>query len=396
MKILTFGCRLNSFESALIKQAAGEDLEDVILVNTCAVTAEAERQCRQAIRQAHRAHPQMRIVVAGCAAQLHPERFAAMPEVARVLGNHEKLTREALLSEAAVLVGDPAAPADVPLLTDFEGRTRALLQIQQGCDHACTFCIVPQARGKNRGLPAQQVLKQARIFVDNGFSELVLTGVDITSYPFGFDALVERLATEVKGLKRLRFGSLDPAGISERFVRLFGELPVIMPHLHFSMQAGDDLILKRMGRRHTAERALRLIETLKNRREDVAVGADIIAGFPTETEEQFARSLAFIREAGVTHVHAFPFSPRPGTPAAKMPLPPQAVRAQRARLLRAAGEQVRAAFMEKMIGKTLNVLIERDGMGYSENYLSVQTQESQAGKIVAVKIKQRENDVLGV
>ena len=232
MKTITFGCRINTYESALINQIAG-DLDNVIVVNTCAVTAEAERQCRQTIRKLRKENPDARIIVTGCAAQLHPEVYAQMPEVDRVIGNREKITREALIGDEKVLVGEVAdAVFDIPIVTDFEGRTRAFIQVQQGCNHACTFCIVRQVRGRNKGILPEQVITQARTFVENGYSELVLTGIDVTSYPYGFSDLVERVVKEVSGLKRLRLGSVDPAGVDDRLIDLFGRYDVLMPHMH--------------------------------------------------------------------------------------------------------------------------------------------------------------------
>ncbi|MGN1063380.1 MAG: radical SAM protein, partial [Alphaproteobacteria bacterium] len=248
MQVVTFGCRLNTFESAVIEKLVGDDLPNVILFNTCAVTGEAERQVRQAIRKTRREHPRARIIVAGCAAQLHPEVYAAMPEVDRVLGNHEKLSRDALLGEEKIMA-DPMTVAgpDIPIVSDFEGKAKAFLQIQQGCDYACTFCVVSQIRGANRGLAPDKVIHQAREFVKNGYPELIITGVDVTAYPDGFCKIVRRLLREVDGLKRLRFGSLDPAALDDEFVSLMGAEERLMPHLHLSVQSGDNLILKRMG-----------------------------------------------------------------------------------------------------------------------------------------------------
>lgn len=398
MKILTFGCRLNTFESTLIHKI-GADMDDVIVVNTCAVTGEAERQCRQAIRKAHRDFPDMKIVVTGCGAQLHPETYAAMPEVTRVLGNREKLTREALYNTNKLMVGDiNAYPKswELPIVTDFEGRTRAFLQIQQGCDHACTFCIVRQARGHNTGLPPQKVIEQARTFIENGFSEIVLTGVDITSYPYGFNALVRRILTELPDLKRLRFGSIDPACVDDELMSLFDEFPALMPHLHLSIQAGDNLVLKRMGRRHTQEQVIDFCQKLKKIRPEMVFGADFITGFPTETESQFLNTIHLVREAGITLLHVFPYSIRPGTPAAKMPMVDGTVRKERATRLRTVGLQLEENFLDSLIGQTKNVLIEKEGQGYTDNYLKVNVlnAKNQIGHIIPVHIQQRRNNEL--
>lgn len=396
MQIITFGCRLNTFESAVMKQLVQNDLDDVILIHTCAVTAEAERQCRQAIRQTARKNPNKKIVVTGCAAQLHPWEFANMPEVSRVLGNAEKLTRQALLSSEPVLVGDLSEGIDnPPIISDFEGRTRAFLQIQQGCQNACTFCIVHVARGKNRGLVPEQVIEQARVFVAAGFSEIVLTGVDVASYPYGLCKLTKRLLSEVDGLKRLRFGSLDPAGVGDEFLDLMAGYPALMPSVHLSVQAGDNLILKRMARRHTFEQVVDFSEKLRQVNPLATLGADFIAGFPTETPQQFQRTLDLIQAAAITHVHVFPYSARTGTPAAKMPMIPKADRIIRANQARTLGAAIQNEWMQKMIGQTVSVLIEKNKSGYTENYLPVDLSWSeQTGKIVTGVVKEVYKNVL--
>lgn len=396
MKIMTFGCRLNTFESTIIQKIA-EGLEDIFVINTCAVTGEAERQCRQAIRKIHREFPQMKIVVTGCGAQLHPEEYACMPEVFRVLGNREKLTKEALFASEKVMVGDlKNANFDLPTISDFEGRSRAFLQIQQGCDHRCTFCIVHTARGKNKGLSIKQVITQAQQFVENGFLELVLTGVDITSYPAGFNQLLKELLKQVAGLKRLRLGSIDPACLDDEFIDLVGKSKVLMPHLHLSIQAGDNLILKRMGRRHTHEQVVRACERLKQIRPEIVFGADFITGFPTETNDQFEQTIRLVQKSGLTHLHVFPYSIRPGTPAAKMPMVDQALRKERAAQLRKVGEEQLIKLLDTQIGKVMPVLIEKDGYGYTENYLKVKTDSLETGKIILVEIKERnQNELVG-
>lgn len=397
MKVITFGCRLNAFETRLIEKI-GADLNDVIVVNTCAVTGEAERQCRQAIRKAYRENPTAKIIVTGCAAQLNPEVYAAMPEVFRVLGNREKLTRTAYETTEKVCVGDVDL-FDFEVLkpvTDFEGHTRAFLQIQQGCNHACTFCIVHQARGRNKGLPPEKVLEQARLFVENGFSEIVLTGVDIASYPQGFNRLVRLIAEKVSGLKRLRFGSLDPTALDKEFIDLMGTYAVLQPHLHLSVQSGDDLILKRMGRRHTAEQVLKACQALRAVRPDIVFGADFITGFPTETEEQALQTEAFVTEANITQLHVFPYSARPGTPAAKMPAVEIGVRKERAARLRQTGLKLEQKLLDKTVGTVHPVLIEKNGSGYTDNYLKVHTSSTSEGKIEQVLITKRiENELVG-
>lgn len=400
MKIITFGCRLNIFESAAIEKLVGSDLPNVILFNTCAVTGEAERQLRQAIRKAKRENPNDRIYVAGCAAQLHPELYASMPEVDRVLGNREKLSKMALLGVEKNLVApmntvQKEELIDVPVISDFSGKTKAFLQIQQGCDHACTFCVVHHIRGKNTGLHPDTVIHQAKTFVQNGYRELILTGVDLAAYPYGFCALVRRLLSEVVGLERLRFGSLDPAVLSDEFIALMASDKRLMPHLHLSIQAGDDLILKRMGRRHTKHDVLMITDKLRHVCPDVVFGADFIAGFPTETDKQFDETMDLVKRANITHLHVFPYSERDGTPAAKMPQVPVPVRKERAKKLRDLGDIQMKELLDKTVGKTISVLVEQPLEGTSENYLKVRFETPQAvGQIIDVVITKRENDGL--
>ena len=372
MKIITFGCRINTYESALINQIAG-DLDNVIVVNTCAVTGEAERQCRQTIRKLRKENPNDLIIVTGCAAQLHPEIYAEMPEVDRVIGNREKITREALMSKEKVLVGEVTNESfDIPIVTDFEGRTRAFIQVQQGCDHACTFCVVRQVRGRNKGIPAEQVVKQAQTFVDNGYSELVLTGIDVTSYPYGFSDLVEKVVKEVSGLKRLRFGSLDPAGVDDKLIDLFARYDVLMPHIHLSVQSGDNLILRRMGRRHRREDVINLAQKLRSVRPDFVLGSDFITGFPTETKTMFENTIDLVREAQIILLHVFPFSVRPGTPSAKMEMVDVHERRERARQLRETGKELLNNYLAAQVGKKAKVLVEKDGHGFNEHYIPTQ------------------------
>lgn len=396
MKILSFGCRLNTFESKVIEELLARE-DDVFVINTCAVTHEAERQCCQAIRRAAKENPNMKIIVTGCAAQLNPKKYAEMPEVYKVVGNIEKLSRSCLLTGDKIQVQDiTKADFDVPVVADFDGRTRAFLQIQQGCSHNCTFCIVKHARGKNRGLLIEDVISEANRFVDKGYLELVLTGVDIASYPYGFNRLLKEIATKVKGLKRLRLGSIDPACMDEEFISILSDYEVLMPHLHLSMQAGDNLILKRMGRRHNFEEVLHACQKLKENRKDFIFGADFITGFPTETEEMFLNTVRFVEEANITHLHVFPYSVRPETPAAKMPMIDMAERRRRAGLLRALGDKLHSACLDSYIGKGLSVLIEKNQTGYSENYLKVKTNSTVTGQIVPVVIVGRnENELVG-
>lgn len=396
MKILSFGCRLNTFESKIIERLIS-DREDIFVVNTCAVTSEAERQCRQTIRRISRENPLMKIVVTGCAAQLNPTIYADMPEVYKVVGNLEKLDREKLLFGPKIQVSDLSkAKQVVPIVSDFESRTRAFLQIQQGCSHACTFCIVHTARGKNKGLEPDLVIQEAKSFVDKGFLELVLTGVDIASYPYGLNDLLKRILKEVNGLKRLRLGSFDPALMTDEFIDIFADNEVMMPHLHLSMQSGDDMILKRMGRRHLSRPVIEACQKLISKRKDFVFGADIIAGFPTETKEMFYNTINFVKEAPISLLHVFPYSVRPSTPAAKMPMIEMHERKERAAQLREVGNRLLAVKLEEYVGKRMNVLVEKNGVGYSENYLKVKTNYDKTGDVVSVLItKRNENELVG-
>jgi threonylcarbamoyladenosine tRNA methylthiotransferase MtaB len=375
-EIITFGCRLNSFESEVMRRhAAGRD--DIVVVHTCAVTAEAERQARQAIRKARRERPEARIVVTGCAAQIDPERFAAMPEVDHVLGNGEKLRGDAWRGLGArVAVGDiMTARETAPHLVDgLDGRTRAFVQVQQGCDHRCTFCVIPYGRGNSRSLPVGAIVEQVRALVARGYREVVLTGVDISS--FGRDlpgqptlgALIRRLLALVPDLERLRLSSIDPAEVDGELLALVASEPRLMPHLHLSVQAGDDLILKRMKRRHLRGDVIALCDRLRNLRPDIAFGADVIAGFPTEDEAMFRRTLDLVDEAGLTFLHVFPYSARPGTPAARMPQVAKEIRRERAARLRAKGEAALERFLAREVGRRRRLLVEREGRGHTEHF----------------------------
>ena len=375
-KIITFGCRLNAFESEVIRRAAtSAGLGDAIIVNTCAVTAEAERQARQAIRRARREHPESTIIVTGCAAEIAPERYAALPEVDRVLGNQAKLQAQSYLPEGA-------SPAELEetashFIDALEGKTRAFLQVQQGCDHRCTFCIIPYARGPSRSVPMGLIADQARRLVAAGYREIVLTGVDLTAYGADLPGapslgqMVRRLLTAVPALERLRLSSLDPAEIDAELWRVLAEEKRLMPHLHLSLQAGDDLILKRMKRRHSRAEAVAVARPARALRHEVALGADLIAGFPTETEDMFRGSLDLIAECELAFVHVFPYSSRPGTPAARMPPLPDPVVKERATRLRAAGDAALAAELASRVGGETDVLIERPGRGRTEFYATV-------------------------
>jgi threonylcarbamoyladenosine tRNA methylthiotransferase MtaB len=394
--VVTLGCRLNAFESEVIRCEANAAGLDAVIVNTCAVTAEAVRQARQTIRKLHRRHPGRRIIVTGCAAQLSPQTFADMPEVDRVLGNTEKLDRAHLAGD-----GRPVVVSDVMMLRQtaahlvdgFEGRARAFVEVQQGCDHRCTFCIIPFARGPNRSVPLSLVAARTRQLVENGYREIVLTGVDICSW--GADlpgrptlgALVAEVLASVPELPRLRLSTLDPAAIDERLLRVLAEEPRLMPHLHLSLQAMDDLVLKRMKRRHGRADALTVVARARAARPDVVFGADLIAGFPTESEAMFANTLAGAEELGLTYLHVFPYSPRPGTPAARMPQVPDPIRRERAARLRDAGVRTRGRYFASRVGTTAEVLVEKPDTGRCAWYAPVSLGfAAEPGTLLSVRI----------
>ena len=381
LDVITLGCRLNAFESEVIRrEAAAAGLEDAVIVNTCAVTAEAERQARQAIRRARRARPHARLIVTGCAAQIAPERYAGMAEVDQVLGNLAKLKAESYRAPGArVTVDDIMAVRETAahLVEGFEGRARAFVEVQQGCDHRCTFCVIPFGRGNNRSVPVGEVVAQTRTLVERGYREIVLTGVDISGYGVdlpgkpGLGQLARRLLKMVPELSRLRLSSLDPAEFDDDLWRLLAEDPRLMPHSHLSIQAGDDLILKRMKRRHSRAQALEVARRARTLRPDIVLGADLIAGFPTEDTAMFERSLAFVEEAGLDLLHVFPFSPREGTPAARMPQVPKPLIRERAMRLRVAGKARLARTLDRFVGGTVAALVEKSGFGRSQHYLPV-------------------------
>lgn len=408
-RVLTFGCRLNSYESEVIKDhalAAGES--DVTYVNTCAVTAEAERQARQAIRKARRDHPDHRIVVTGCSAQLHPDVYAQMPEVDAVLGNTEKLekTTYGLDGAEAVRVNDIMSVTETAnhLISGMDGRARAFIQVQNGCDHRCTFCIIPYARGNSRSVGIGAITDQVRTLVANGYNEVVLTGVDLTSYGHDLPGtpslghMVRRVLMNVPELKRLRLSSVDPAEIDDDLWRQIAEESRLMPHLHISLQSGDDMVLKRMKRRHTRDDIYAFVERTRNLRPDAAFGADIITGFPTETEAQFINSVNVVKDCGIAYCHVFPYSVREGTPAAKIPQDrhvPTQERKRRAAEVRAAGEQCLTQLLDSMVGQTVDALAETTGLLRAPNFAPIQVSDTvQAGQVYPVHLGLREGQVL--
>ncbi|MGB3930897.1 MAG: tRNA (N(6)-L-threonylcarbamoyladenosine(37)-C(2))-methylthiotransferase MtaB [Sphingobium sp.] len=381
--IITMGCRLNIAESEAIRQmASGQD--DLIVVNSCAVTAEAVRQTRQAIRRARRERPEARILVTGCAAQTQPQTFAAMAEVDGVIGNREKMEatsyQRAFGSSAIVKVADIMAVRDTAphMASAFADHARAFLEVQNGCDHRCTFCIIPYGRGNSRSVPAGAVIDKAKELVDAGYREIVLTGVDVTSYgpdlpgSPSLGLLIERILKGVPDLPRLRLSSIDSVEMDDRLFDLLAHEPRMMPHVHLSLQSGDDLILKRMKRRHSRADALAIVQRLKAARPNICIGADIIAGFPTEEEAMFERSLALVEDCDIVHGHIFPYSPREGTPAARMPQVDRATIKTRAARLRAAWEERRTRWLASLIGTSQSVLVERSGLtGHAENFAPI-------------------------
>ncbi len=404
IRVITLGCRINAYESELIKEIVPKDI-DLTVVNTCAVTGEAERQSRQTIRRLRKENPHTFLVVTGCAAQLHPERFASMPEVDRVLGNKEKLSSINFKREGPFLnVGDIMQEGVFSdhLLSGFEGRSRAFLQIQQGCDYHCTFCIVPKVRGKNRSVSPCRIVSEAKRLVSAGFREFVLSGINIASY--GEDnskyprlgGLTELLLQEVPGIKRLRFSSLDPGAFDEDLISLFSRENRLMPHIHFSLQSGNDIILKRMGRRHRREDIFSLCSKLRSIRPDIVFGSDFITGFPTESEEMFSDTIDLVNRCNIILLHVFPYSEREGTAAIKMPQVLSSIRKERAFLLRQEGERLLASYLSSRVGLTTSVLLEKSDFGSDSHYIPVKLtgKQGKAGEILDVKITGWEDKLL--
>lgn len=400
MEIVTFGCRLNTYESAAIKEQLknSEFAKDSIIFNTCAVTKEAERQAIQAIRKAKRENPDKKIIVTGCAAQLDPEKFANMHEVDRVLGNEEKFDKNNfdLETPEKILVNDIMSVKETAghIVSSFEGMVRSFVQVQNGCNHRCTFCTIPLARGNSRSVPIPKVIDGVKNLVANGYKEVVLTGVDLTDYGLDLPAtpklgdLVKRLLKFVPELPNLRISSLDVAEIDPLLFELIAYEPRLMPHVHISLQAGDNMILKRMKRRHTREQVIEFCNKLRSIRPDIVFGADIIAGFPTETEEMFENTRRLVSEAGISLLHVFPYSARANTPASRMPQIPKQIRKDRAEILRNEGNiELNKFFVNQAIGKTYKLLVERDDLARSENFLNVRiNKNAQEGEIITAKI----------
>lgn len=402
--VLTFGCRLNTVESQVMKrEAIAAGLHDAILINTCAVTSEAVRQARQAIRRAKRDNPDKTVIVSGCAAQTDPDMFANMDEVSLVLGNEEKLVAASyrMLPQFGVNDTEKTRVNDIMsvretaahLIEGIEGRTRAFVQVQTGCDHRCTFCIIPYGRGNSRSVPMGAVVDQVRRLSENGYREVVITGVDITSY--GADlpgtpklgALVQAVLKHVPELERLRLSSIDSIEVDPELMAAIAEEERLMPHLHLSLQSGDDMILKRMKRRHLRQDTIDFCQQVRALRPDMAFGADIIAGFPTETEDMFENSLSIVDDCDLTHLHIFPFSPRPGTPAERMPQLDRSLIKERAGRLREKGDEALQKHLKSEIGSMHQVLIEKPGLGRTEQFTQVELEGGTAGDIVPVHIK---------
>lgn len=389
-RVVTFGCRLNIYESEVMKDHARKaGLNDAIIINTCAVTSEAERQARQAIRRARRENPDARIIVTGCAAQVNPQGFAGMPEVNQVIGNDLKLKADTWAQPATerVVVNDIMSVKETArhMISGFESHARAFVQVQNGCDHRCTFCIIPFGRGNSRSVPMGEIADQLKKLVERGYNEVVLTGVDITSYGPDLPGaptlgqMIRRVLAAVPELKRVRLSSLDPVEIDDDLWRLIAGEERLLPHLHLSMQAGDDMVLKRMKRRHLRDDLLRVCDKARALRPDIVFGADIIAGFPTETDEMFANTLRAVEDCGLTFLHVFPYSPRPGTPAARMPQVAGDVRKDRARQLREAGERQVRQHLATLVGKRLPVLMEKNNKGRTPYFSEVTVQPPASG-----------------
>ncbi|MDH5188233.1 MAG: tRNA (N(6)-L-threonylcarbamoyladenosine(37)-C(2))-methylthiotransferase MtaB [Rhodospirillaceae bacterium] len=400
-KIITLGCRLNTLESEVMREQliqAGNP--NAVVINTCAVTAEAERQARQTIRRLRRENPDTKIIVTGCAAQLNPERFAEMVEVDRVVGNEEKLSAHTLWGngtndESSICVSDISLLRETSghLVSGLEGRARAFVMIQQGCDNTCTFCIIPTARGHNRAVKANDIVTQVKKIVREGYNEVVLTGVDIAAYgddlsdDLALSDIITMVLDGVPDLLRLRLSSLDPARIDEKLINLFATEPRLMPHVHLSLQAMDALVLKRMKRRHTPQMVLATVKKLRDARPEIAIGADLIAGFPTETDEMAENTRDGILQMGLDYFHVFPYSPRPGTPAEKMPQIGGEIIKQRAKKLRMSGDGQLQKRLHSLIGKTISVLVEKPDSARSECFALVKLNTPQSpGTIIDAEI----------
>ncbi len=404
-EVISFGCRLNIYESEIIKKNLKNSAEDNVSVfNTCAVTKEAEKQARQAIRKLKRQQPDRKIIVTGCAAQNTPKMFADMPEVDKVIGNEEKLSPDYYkLDEQRVAVNDIMSVKETAnhMIKSFDGKARAFIQVQNGCDHRCTFCMIPYGRGNSRSVPIGVIVAQVKEIINNGYNEVVLTGVDVTAYGAdlpgkpSFASMIKRLLNLVPDLKRLRLSSIDVAEIDDDLFNMMAYEKRLMPHFHISLQAGDNMILKRMKRRHNREQVLEFCHKLRALRPETSFGADIIAGFPTETDAMFENTRSLISEAGLQYLHVFPYSEREGTPAARMPQVPTNIRKERAAILRAEGKKELEKFFKHNIGRATELLIEKNNMAHSDNFIPVKLEgEFTPGQIVEAKLEKYKEEYM--
>lgn len=399
LDVVTFGCRLNAYESELIKKSAAEaGLENAIIFNSCAVTSESERQLKQAIRKARRSNPNIKIIVTGCAAQINPSKYEQMSEVDSVIGNEEKKLSSSYSftnNTEKVLVNDIMSVKETAthLVDTFEGKTRAFLQVQNGCNHRCTFCIIPYGRGNSRSVPIGEIANQCKAMVQQGFNEVVLTGVDITDYGLDLPGtptlgqMIKRVLAQVPQLPRIRLSSIDVAEVDNDLLWLIENEPRFMPYLHLSLQSGDNMILKRMKRRHNREQIIDFCNKARSLRPGITFGADIIAGFPTETDEMFSNTLSIIQEAGITWLHIFPYSEREGTPASRMPQVAKAIRKQRAKALREEGQKMIETHYQSQVGKTISAIVESNGLARAEDFSLIKlTDDQPSGSIVWCEI----------
>ena len=400
--IITFGCRLNSFDSQIIREKANsEKLNNIFFINTCAVTKEAENQAKKKIRKIKRENPEAKIIVTGCSAQINPTDYKKMKEVDLILGNEEKFKFKKYLNllnnnSPEIVVNDIMSVKETAnhFIKGFDKKARAFVQIQTGCDHRCTFCIIPFGRGNSRSVPIAKIYNQIKILLENGFKEIVLTGVDLTSYGndlYGepkLGKLIKEIFKKIKNLERLRLSSLDAIEIDKDLIDIISHEERLMPHLHLSIQSGDNIILKRMKRRHSREDVINLCNNLKQFRNNIAFGADIIAGFPTETNEMFLNSKKILSECDLTYLHIFPYSNRPNTPASKMPQISNEIIKERAKLLRTEGDKILQKFLKKQVNKKHKILFESETEGHSENFVPIKTlTKNKTGEIAMVEGK---------
>ncbi|CAH58487.1 tRNA (N(6)-L-threonylcarbamoyladenosine(37)-C(2))-methylthiotransferase MtaB [Ehrlichia ruminantium] len=404
-EVITFGCRLNFYESEVIKNNLKKaELDDVIVVHTCAVTSEAERQVKAKIRKLYNNNANVKIIVAGCAAQLNPESYMSMPGVVKVLGNEDKLKYESYITADKVIVGNIGSSRKVikDSIKQFPGKSRALIEIQNGCNHECTFCVITKARGNNRSLHIEDIITQVKDCVNNGYNEVVFTGVDISD--FGIDiygqrmlgVMIKRVLGAIPQLRRLRLSSIDVAEIEDDLIDIIGNEPRFMPHLHLSLQSGNNLILKRMKRRHNREQVVEFCNRVSGMRKDIVFGADIIVGFPTETEDMFNDTVKLIEEANISYLHIFPYSAREGTPAARMPQVSPEVRKRRTKYLWEISEKRLKSFYNTLLHTRQSIVVEKSGIGRAENFALVKffSQDVQLQSVVEVMVKAVEGNYL--